>query len=364
MVPDVRYAEATDGTKLAYVAVGEGEPVFIVVPGLISQLEVAWEEPAFVAFVNRFAANSRVVVYDRRGTGLSDRGHHPGPDPACLRDDIAAVLRAVAVRAATLVGLSLGVTTALAFAAAERSRTDALILFGGMARWLSAPDHPIGMDPRAVDEVVERAVATWGTGALVAADAPDLADDPRFRRWAGRLERHTCPPGTVRDAFYLAAECDVRSLLPDIRVPTLVLHRSRDAVVDVQHGRHLAAAIPGSRFVELAGDEHLAFVGDQAALFEAIAEFLDECLGGPYRGALASRRSTVGEADLGPGVRQVVDLVAMGLTNAAIARRLRISPHTVDGRLRRAFAKYRVNSRAELAAQHARDRTASGDAEA
>ena len=361
--PPIRYARTDDGVTIAYCSVGDGPSTVVLVPGLISQVEVAWEEPAFEHFMSRLAAVSQVVMFDRRGTGLSDQAMASGEGLALprLARDVEAVLHAVGSQAAVVVGFSLGGMTAIQFAADHPDRTDALIVMGTTAALARGDGFPIGMDSTGLDDYVDAVAGEWGTdGAQLAeANAPSMQADVRFRSWAARLQRHTCSPGMVAASLRRAATYDLRPRLADVGVPTLVLHRRDDRVVGVEHGRYLAEHIPRAAYVELAGADHMFFAGDQEAVLEAILAFVDDHV---THGALrtmarrAERRNAYGYGwdSLTPSEREVARLAATGLTKKEVAERLHMSPHTVDGRLRRVFAKLAVTSRAELAAEISR----------
>jgi pimeloyl-ACP methyl ester carboxylesterase/DNA-binding CsgD family transcriptional regulator len=344
--PNVRYARSADGARIAYAVVGDAPTTAVFVPGVISQLEVAWDEPMYRRFMGELAGRYRVVVFDRRGTGLSDR-----VGAAVAHGDLTADLRAVLdasdAERAVLIGFSMGSLAAIQFAVEHPDRISALVVIAGMARWLRARDQSFGLTRAEFELMVGALEEGWGTGVSLPGSCPSMMADRRFREWGARLERHSCPPGSVRSVFALAAACDVRSVLGDVQAPTLVLHRAGDQVIDVAHGRHLAASIPGALYRELKGDDHTYFVGDQRAMSNEIVGFLADVFGvdGPPRGlrSVVERVLAVGELD-------VAELVAAGLTNIEIARRLYVSPHTVDSRLRRAFSKLGVRRRSELAA--------------
>jgi DNA-binding CsgD family transcriptional regulator len=198
-----------------------------------------------------------------------------------------------------------------------------------------------------------------GTGTGIAILSPSMASDDRHREWVARLERHACSRSMVEAALRAAEDYDVRPLLPGLDVPTLVLHRVGDQVVSLGKARHLAEQIRGARLVELPGEDHVFFLGDQKPLLDALIAFLDVRVAG---GALSERirelerRSAFGFGwnSLTPSEREVAALAANALTNAQIAERLRMSRHTVDGRLRRVFAKLDITSRVELSAEYSR----------
>jgi pimeloyl-ACP methyl ester carboxylesterase/DNA-binding CsgD family transcriptional regulator len=357
---EVWYARADDGVTIAYSVVGDGPITIVVVSPLISQLELAWEEPALEHFWSRFAACARVAMFDRRGAGLSDRspvGERLGL--AALALDIKAVLDACDTGQAVLFGVTFGCPVAIRFAASFPDRTQALVLAGGFAKLTRLGEFDFPADPAQVGEWVSRTARRWGSGAVFGANAPAMRDNARYRDWAARMERHTCSPGSVEALCRWAATVDVRSLLADLRVPTLVIHRQGDRSVPVTDGRYLAEHIPGAEFAELPGEDHTLFVGDQRATVGAVIGFLDRAVTrGALRAALrrADRKNAAGTGwdSLTPSEQEVARLIASGLTNNQVAARLGMSPHTVDGRLRRVFAKLGVNTRVELTAEYAR----------
>jgi DNA-binding CsgD family transcriptional regulator len=214
-------------------------------------------------------------------------------------------------------------------------------------------------DPSQIDAWAEATARRWGTGTNLAAHAATIRESTRYREWAARVERNASSPGAVVAMLRWAAGLDARPLLGQLRAPTLVLHRAADRTVPVEHSRYLAAHIPGATLVELPGDAHTIFLGDQRPVIDAMVGFLDrEVAGGALRAALrrADRRdaSARGWRSLTPAEREIADLVAAGMTNGEIAARLHISRHTVDGRLRRVFAKLDVNTRVAVTAERAR----------
>jgi pimeloyl-ACP methyl ester carboxylesterase/DNA-binding CsgD family transcriptional regulator len=358
--PEVRYARADDGVTVAYSVVGDGPVTIVVVSPLISQLELAWEEPALEHFWSRFAACARVVLFDRRGAGLSDRsptGERLGL--AALALDVKAVLDACDAERAVLFGVTFGCAVAIRFAASYPERTQALVLAGGFAKLTRLGEFDFESDPAQIDEWASRTARAWGSGIVLGANAPAMRDNARYRDWAARMERHTCSPGAVAALCRWAAAVDVRPLLAGLRVPVLVIHRPGDRSVPVADGRLLADHIPGAVYAELPGEDHTLFVGDHRAVVRAVIGFLDrEVAGGGLRAALhrADRKNAAGTGwdSLTASEREVAALIASGMTNSQVAARLRMSPHTVDGRLRRVFAKLGVNTRVELTAEYAR----------
>ena len=359
--PEVRYARADDGASIAYSVVGDGPVTIVLVSPLVSHVEIIWEEPALEHLISRLGVCSRVVVFDRRGIGLSDAspGRGEGAGLSRLAADVAAVLDGCDTQAAVLMGVTFGVQPALQFAADFPSRTQALVLVGGWAKLMRIMQFDFETDPSQIDAWAEAAARRWGTGTILAAHAATIRESARYREWAARVERNASSPGAVAAMLRWAAGLDARPLLGRVRAPTLVLHRTADWTVPVEHSRYLAAHIPGATLVELPGEAHTIFLGDQRPVIDAMVGFLDrEVADGALRAALrrADRRnaSARGWRSLTPAEREVADLVAAGLTNGEIAARLHISRHTVDGRLRRVFAKLAVNTRVQVTAERAR----------
>jgi pimeloyl-ACP methyl ester carboxylesterase/DNA-binding CsgD family transcriptional regulator len=359
--PQVRYARAADGAAIAYAAIGSGPVTIVMVSPLISQLELAWEEPTFEHFFTRLGVGARVVLFDRRGSGLSDHAVSSTEQLSLprLAGDVAAVLDAVGAPRTAVLAASLGGPIAIRFAVDHPTRTSALVLIATSPRLTRATGYDAGMDPTGVDAWVDAVVDRWGQGASVEADGPSMAGNERYREWAARLERHTASPGGVHLAVGASFAYDVRPLLPAVRVPTLVIHRTDDPGAPVEHGRYLAAHIPGAAYVELAGAEHTYFLGDHDTMLGTVRDFLDaHVAGGSLQAASrrAERRNAYGSGweALTPSEREVALLAAQGLTNADIASRLGRSRHTIDGRLRRVFHKLGISTRVDLAAEVAR----------
>jgi pimeloyl-ACP methyl ester carboxylesterase/DNA-binding CsgD family transcriptional regulator len=358
--PAVQYARATDGTAIAYSIIGDGPCTAVFVSPLIAQLEIAWEEPAFEHFVTRLAVGMRVVLFDRRGSGLSDQSSSPADlQLPRLASDVEAVLDAAGADRAVVIGASLGGTTAVQFVHDHPTRSNALALIATSARLTTAPGYSAGIDPSDIDSWIDEAVARWGTGGSVEAEGPSMAGNIRYRDWAARLERHTSSPRGVATTLRAAFGYDVRPLLPRIAVPTLVIHRHDDPGTPAEHARYLADHIPDAAYVGLPGQEHTYFLGDHDAVLAALRNFMDDRVtNGAIKTAVrrAERRSShgIGWEALTPAEREVAILVAQGLTNAEVADRLGMSRYTVDGRLRRVFNKLDVTTRVALAAEYSR----------
>jgi pimeloyl-ACP methyl ester carboxylesterase len=238
------------------------------VPGFVSNVQDWWQEPTCVRFFDRLTSFTRLILFDKRGTGRSDRVVQT-PTLEQRVDDIRAVLDAVGSPRAALLGISEGGALAAVFAATHPQRTSALILYATIAAFISWIPTPEEL--RHVLESIDR---TWGTGASLPRYAPSMAGDERFRRWWARHEREGGSPGTVMDLMRMNSEIDIRPILPSVRVPTLVLHRVDDVAVDVESGRYLCRHIPGAQYVELPGRDHVPWVGNAEAILDEVEEFI------------------------------------------------------------------------------------------
>jgi pimeloyl-ACP methyl ester carboxylesterase/DNA-binding winged helix-turn-helix (wHTH) protein len=268
----IQYARSS-GVNIAYQVCGSGPLDLVFVMGWVSHLEYFWKEPSFARFLSRLASISRLILFDKRGTGLSD----PVSDLPTLEqrmDDVRAVLDAVGSRRAVLLGVSEGGPMCSLFAATHPRQTEALIMIGTYARRLRAPDYPWAPTREQREEFLKDLVDQWGGPVGIAERAPSVADDPAFREWWSSFLRMGASPAAAAALTRMNAEIDVTRVLPTIRVPTLVLHRTGDKCLLVDEGRYVASLIPGAHFVELPGDDHLPFVGDQGALLDEIERFL------------------------------------------------------------------------------------------
>jgi class 3 adenylate cyclase len=272
MDPTTRYATSPDGTSIAYQVHGEGPLDLVFVPGFVCHVELIWEEPTFARFLRRLASFSRLVVFDKRGQGLSDR---PGRPPTLEEsmDDLGAVMDAVGIERGAIFGISEGGPMSLLYAATHPDRVSALVLYGTYARLTRAPDYPEGIRPEALDRWTEAMRADWGGPIGIELWAPSESGNPDFARWWGRLLRQGASPGSALDLMNLYREIDVRPALPAIGAPTLVIHRRDDRLVPIRQARYLADYIPDARFVELEGADHLPAVGGDD-LIDEVEEFL------------------------------------------------------------------------------------------
>ncbi len=268
-LPETRYARSGD-LRIAYQVTGHGPFDLVLVPGFLSNLEVHWEDPGYSHLMRRLAGFARLIQFDKRGTGLSDRVDPANlPDLETRIDDIRAVMEAAGSGRAALLGASEGAPMAMLFATTYPERTRSLVLYGGYAHF-----HKWVLGPEAVDRFVAAAERSWGTGASIKLFAPSRVSDPYFSAWWARFERLSCTPTAAIAQARMDEQVDLRGVLVRIRAPTLVLHRRGDARVDPAAGRYLATHIPGARFVELAGRDHALWIGDIDAAVDAIEAFL------------------------------------------------------------------------------------------
>jgi pimeloyl-ACP methyl ester carboxylesterase/class 3 adenylate cyclase len=265
MQPETRYAKSGD-VHIAYEVFGEGPVNLVVVPGFVSNVEVFWDQPDFSRWQLRLASYARMARFDKRGTGMSDRvAELPGLDQRM--DDLRAVMDAAGMDQAAVLGISEGGALSVLFAATYPNRCRALVLYGAFAHYWST-EEALAANLRYVDQA-------WGTGGSLPIFAPSRANDPAFQRWWGRYERLGASPAAVSALLRMYTLIDVRDVLPTIRTPTLVIHRTGDRCVPVECGRFLAERIPGARYIELPGIDHIPAIGDNAMeIADGIGEFL------------------------------------------------------------------------------------------
>jgi len=271
-VPTTLYVEGA-GVHLAYQTYGSGELDILIAPGFVSHVERAWEHPSCRAFLVSLMSLGRLIMFDRRGIGLSDRvGSAPGVEVTA--EDIGTVLRAAQARRVVLFGASECGPACIKFAVDEPRLVAGLILFGSLAKGCWAPDYPYALRAGQFDVWRRQLVAEWGGPAGIETFAPSLARDPQARAWWAGLLRAASSPGGIWAVLRAFRDTDVRHLLPRVSVPTLVLHRRNDQAVRFAAGRDMASHIPGAQFVELDGDDHWFFAGARQPVIEAIKRFV------------------------------------------------------------------------------------------
>jgi class 3 adenylate cyclase/pimeloyl-ACP methyl ester carboxylesterase len=271
--PEVRYAQSGD-LSIAYIAYGDGPLDIVYVPGFISNLDLVWDLPFYRHILERFATFGRVITFDKRGTGLSDRTLGHG-SVAERMDDIRAVMDAAGSPEAALVGVSEGGPLSIAFAASSPERVRALVLWGTFAAIAKSDDNPIGMPTDSLFDNIDAASAIWGQGTSVRFFVAGIPEDDETTRLVARYERGSATPALVNEILRQNIAMDVRSALPAITAPTLVVHRTGDRIVPIRFGRYLADHVDGAQFSELPGDFHVdgSPTGERDAL-ELIEQFL------------------------------------------------------------------------------------------
>jgi class 3 adenylate cyclase len=266
-IPQTRYARSGD-VSIAYQKFGSGPRRIVFAPGFISHAELVWEHPRAAHFLQRLGRMGEVVIFDKRGTGMSDRvADMPSLDQRM--DDIAAVMDAAGFASASLIGISEGGAMCQLFAATHPQKVEALVLmgsYGSFREWvLTGPAFEAFLD--SVDK-------HWGEGGSVINLAPSLQHDAAFVAWWARYERSSASPGAVKSLMRMNHEIDVLPVLSSIAVPTLILHRTGDRRVNVEAARHMARAIPGARLIEYPGIDHLVIAGDSDSELDDVEEFL------------------------------------------------------------------------------------------
>jgi pimeloyl-ACP methyl ester carboxylesterase len=267
-----KYAKSGN-VHIAYQVIGNGPRDLVISPGIFSHLELFWEDPSYARWMERLQSFARVIAFDKRGQGLSDRGFATPPLEERM-DDVRAVMDAAGSERAAVMGISEGGALAILFAATYPARTTALILFGTAARWAWAPDYQWARTPEQIAQVMSRWEAHWGEPAVAQQFAPSRKDDPAFLQWWGKLERMSTSPSDVNGLLKTIFDIDLRNVLRSIKVPTLVLHRVGEVVVPLQSGRHLAEHIPNAKLVELNGSDHWPWTEGADDLTNEIQEFL------------------------------------------------------------------------------------------
>jgi class 3 adenylate cyclase len=271
--PPTRYAKTADGVHIAYQIVGDGPRDLVFVPGLVNHLDFMWQDRHANRFFSGLAEFSRLILFDKRGTGLSDRD----VGSATLEDridDVRTVMEATGSRKAALLGYSEGGPMSILFAATHPDRITALILAETFAKAHASPGYPEGNDPVVADDLARLVDEDWGSGASLKYFAPALVDHPKAREAVGAWERMAGSPSAVLVTLKMIGEIDLRPLLPSLQTPTLILQRRGDRINPPSRGRYLADHIPNARYVEQEGDAHILWLGDGDAMVSEIQEFL------------------------------------------------------------------------------------------
>lgn len=347
--PTTRFA-TNDGVNIAYQVIGDGPIDLVFLPGFVSHLDLAWDEPFLAAFLRNLAGFSRLIWFDKRGTGLSD----PVDSDVAFEhrvDDLRAVMDAAESRRAALFGISEGAALSVLFAAEYPDRAAALVLWAGFARFVADDNDDApgwtreffewfldGLD-HVRDERAGLGVADSGLGT----PNPSLEGDEKFQQWLVRYVRAAAAPGSLRRVLASNGDIDIRPVLPDLRIRTLLMHRVNEGWIPVKHSRYLAAHIRDSTLIELPGVDHWPWLGDASAVLDEIEGFL---LG---KGRSRRSRPAWGVDSLTKREREVARLAVQGMHAAGIGARLGISERTVETHLANAYAKLGVASKVDLA---------------
>ena len=270
--PVTKYAKSGD-VNIAYQVIGEGPIDLVFVSGWVSHLEYMWEEPSVARFFNRLAAFARVILFDKRGTGLSDQTTDL-PTLEQRMDDVRAVMEAAQSERAAVFGMSEGGNMCLLFAATYPERTVALITFGVFAKRVWDPEYPWAPTPEERQKFYDALEHEWGGPLGIEDLAPSRANDESFREWWATYQRRSVSPRAALALARMNTLIDVRQVLPTIRVPTLVMHRLGDRDSKVEEGRYIASRIPGAKYIELPGEDHLIFAGNQDEVLREVEGFL------------------------------------------------------------------------------------------
>lgn len=323
--------------RIAYEVLGSGPETLVVTPPWVSHLDYDWETPRVRAYYEALAQGRRVLRYDKRGTGCSDRNVDPGAcSPEVQMRDCLAVLDAAGVARASFLVVSEGGPMAITLATAHPERVDKLVLYGSYARLRGGPEHPIGRSeeqPRALISLIR---SEWGLGSRVLAAVFISEADPAQVAWFTTYQRIAATAGAAIAFLESAYRIDVRHLLEHVTCPVLVLHRRQDHLIPFAHAEYLAAHLTHATLVALEGEQHIPYFGDTASMIGAVNRFLSSP-GSPVR-------------PLSPREKEVLELVADGLSNREIAGRLSVSEATVARHLANIFAKVGVTSRAAAVA--------------
>ena len=270
--PQTQYVK-NGGVNIAYQAFGSGSVDLVFVSGWVSNLEFAWQEPSYARFFELLGSFSRVIMFDKRGTGLSDSDGRP-PSLEQRMEDLCAVMDAVGCERAALLGNSEGGSMAMLFAATHPRRTSALVLAGAFAKRIWSPDYPWAPTPQERQRFFDIIEKDWGGAVDVSVICPSRAGDPAFAAWYSANMRFGASPGAALMLAHTNTEIDVRGILSSIRVPTLVLHRRGDRDAKFAEGEYIAAHIPNAKFVALDGEDHLIWSQNPEVALDEIEEFL------------------------------------------------------------------------------------------
>ncbi len=346
-IPKVQYTKSGD-YYLAYQVIGDGPQTILFVGGFVSHLELMWEQPDSAAFFKRLSQCARVILFDKRGVGLSDRvGSVPTPEETM--EDISVILDAVGCETATLMSVSEGGPVVVLFAATYPNRTEQLILYGTMPKWIRSYDYPWALSRSQYDRWLASMIDNWGGPVALRHFAPSRCEDEDFLAWWAKVLRHAATPGSVKGVMEALRDIDVREVLAHVHVPTLVLHRKGDTAVPVAGGRFLAENLPNSRFVELSGQDHWWWVGDSDAILDEIDCFMAKSGADIEVTPLVKAHETPQTMveSLTDREMDVLRLIAAGYTNQQVADELVLTLGTVKTYTSHIYAKLNVENRTQ-----------------
>lgn len=304
-LPETRYAQSGD-LSIAYQVFGHGSRDLVYVPGILSHVELAWEDPYLSDFLSRLGEVFRVIIFDKRGQGMSDRTDGV-PTLEERIDDLKAVMQAAESDGATIFGISEGGPMSILFAAGHPEKVERLVLFGAMARFVAAEDYP---HRPPLDRYIDDFISDWGKGALASLVAPDDGHPEGYAEFIARFERMSSSPSAMRKFLAANKLIDVRPILPDLQPDTLVIHRRGDRTVVRENGRYLADNIPGAIYLELPGRSHFPWLGNSDLVLDALTRFAEVGAPQPIHEDLDQRRlATALFTDIAQSTAQ---LAAMG----------------------------------------------------
>jgi class 3 adenylate cyclase/pimeloyl-ACP methyl ester carboxylesterase len=273
-IPATRYVKSDD-VHIAFQVLGEGSLDVLFVPGFVSHIEAVWQNSEASAFLRRLASFCRLILFDKRGTGMSDRGSQIFTLEQRMHD-VQAVLDEVGSKQAVLFGVSEGGPMSLLYAATYPERTSALVLYGSYAKRSWAPDYPFGWKDEQWERFLNNIEYNWGTpqGISLAMWAPSVAQDQHAAERMTSYFRAAASPGAAVAIMKMNREIDVRHVLPAIRTPTLILHRAAERIIEIEHARYMAQHLPGAKLIELPGEDHVWWIGGGSALLDQVEQFL------------------------------------------------------------------------------------------
>ncbi len=345
-IPEVDYTRTGD-VLLAYQVLGEGDQTLLLVNGFVSHLECIWEEPGLRAFLETLSQNYRLILFDKRGVGLSERISAP-PRLEDTLEDILAILQACQCDRVSLLGVSEGGPPALLFAATYPQKVENLILYGSMPKWIRNFDYPWALSRIQYEQWMEQMVAGWGSAVSLDRLAPSQLNSEAFKSWWARALRMATSPASMRAILNAMQTMDVRDALSHVRAPSLILHRRLDQAVPFEGGRYLAQHIANSNLQELPGEDHFWWTEYQTELLDHIQQFLSR--------SRNSDTATSGDSDvqlseaLTKRELDVLRLAKVGYTNQQIADELHLSLGTVKTYSSALYGKLNARNRTEAIA--------------